>query len=203
MYRTKACTSQSCTYSSLPAICSVVEPMKFYTPPRLVGREALWGSGAVRGGTVKPDVDVLFAQTGQLRSQGLSCYICSRPQSKCLTEIKRGLSEIWKRKKTTWLWGQIGRKHGSVFMSFSRKKGPQTEIADVCVYCTQSRISVQFNSCILCSLAFCSNTGTAYVCTKCVLQVSMDYCYSSCIVPHLQPNPIEMLSQIQFDDLKY
>lgn len=29
------------------------------------------------GGTAKPDVDVLFPQAGQLRSRGLSCYICS------------------------------------------------------------------------------------------------------------------------------
>lgn len=58
-----------------------------------LARGALWegGSGAVRGGTVKPDVDVLFAQAGQLRSQGLSCYICSRPQpqTNCLSEIKK------------------------------------------------------------------------------------------------------------------
>lgn len=38
------------------------------------------GSEAVRGGAAMPDVDVLFAQAGQLRSEGLSLYICSPPQ---------------------------------------------------------------------------------------------------------------------------
>lgn len=38
------------------------------------------GSEAVRGGAAAPDVDVLFAQAGQLRSQGLSRDICSQPQ---------------------------------------------------------------------------------------------------------------------------
>lgn len=68
-------------------------PHPLPAPAASLARGALWegGSGAVRGGTVKPDVDVLFAQAGQLRSQGLSCYICSRPQpqTNCLSEIKK------------------------------------------------------------------------------------------------------------------
>lgn len=84
------------TYTNTPTNRSVAGVMKHHIPSHsnsLVGRGALWegGSGAVRGGAAKPDVDVLFAQAGQLRSQGLSRYICSRPQPKtnCLNEIEK------------------------------------------------------------------------------------------------------------------
>lgn len=88
--------SLSHTYTSTPTNCSMLGVMKHHIPFRSnspAGLGALWkgGSGAVRGGAVKPDVDVLFAQAGQLRSQGLSRYICSKPQSypNCVSEIKK------------------------------------------------------------------------------------------------------------------
>lgn len=48
------------------------------------------------GGTVKPDVDVLFAQAGRLGSQGLSCYICSQLRSykNLLREKKKRLEDL-------------------------------------------------------------------------------------------------------------
>lgn len=47
------------------------------------------------GGTAKPDVDVLFAQAGQLRSRRVKLlHLLARAQTKRLSEIKKR-QQVW------------------------------------------------------------------------------------------------------------
>lgn len=57
---------------SRPSSLTVMEPLLLLCEK---AEAELWQEGLP-----KPDVDVLFAQAGQLRSGGLSCYICSLPK---------------------------------------------------------------------------------------------------------------------------
>lgn len=94
-------------------------------------------------GVAKPDADVLFAPAGQLRSQGLSRYICSQPQPPtlssldqlcmlnnqtiCLSGIKRDLGN----KNNLSLCGQLAEKERFANWERNRREESMMRQSDV------------------------------------------------------------------------